>query len=311
MQRGLLQLHRLARRRGVCGSLHYVQRRLPGVRRGWRRDRLRERRTVRLYDRRWWRWRRRRWRRGLRVDERDHGDGAAVRLPVALEHGRVELREHRDVAPRGHAARERVRVGCIPWQRRHRAGRSHRVDAGPMQACRRRALFPQPCPVIGVMVPLGSRCNECAVVQRRDGRAVRGRGPLQITGETNYAYCASDQYCSGCSGIVDDPEEASSSTSVGFATAACVSAHATRVRPWMSFSAGAFDFSSAGTPLASVRKALSRRTTYPRISAVCIARRGHCCCSLSRARVARALRCGATSRGRRSRSTPTARRPGC
>lgn len=49
-----------------------------------------------------------------------------------------------------------------------------------------------------------------------------GRGPLQLTGSTNYNYCSSDSYCSGCSGIVSDPEEVSSDTSIGFATAACV-----------------------------------------------------------------------------------------
>merc|ERR1719152_178183 len=48
-----------------------------------------------------------------------------------------------------------------------------------------------------------------------------GRGPLQITGSSNYAYCAGEAIC-GCSDISSDPEEVSSSTAIGFGTAACV-----------------------------------------------------------------------------------------
>ena len=47
-----------------------------------------------------------------------------------------------------------------------------------------------------------------------------GRGPLQITGEANYNFCASEGMC-GCSGIVSEPSEAAGTT-VGIGTAACV-----------------------------------------------------------------------------------------
>lgn len=49
-----------------------------------------------------------------------------------------------------------------------------------------------------------------------------GRGPLQITGKSNYAYCASASDCSDCSGIVSDPTIVSSNTFVGFETSRCV-----------------------------------------------------------------------------------------
>ena len=48
-----------------------------------------------------------------------------------------------------------------------------------------------------------------------------GRGPLQITGYSNYKYCASQPVCD-CSGIVSSPSGVSSSTSTGVGTAACV-----------------------------------------------------------------------------------------
>jgi predicted chitinase len=49
-----------------------------------------------------------------------------------------------------------------------------------------------------------------------------GRGPLQITGSSNYDYCASETSYCGCSSIGSDPELVSSDTSTGFGTAACV-----------------------------------------------------------------------------------------
>jgi len=48
-----------------------------------------------------------------------------------------------------------------------------------------------------------------------------GRGPLQITGPSNYQYCARTAVC-GCSDIYSNPEHVSDSTAVGFGTAACV-----------------------------------------------------------------------------------------
>jgi predicted chitinase len=48
-----------------------------------------------------------------------------------------------------------------------------------------------------------------------------GRGPLQITGPSNYKYCAGVGVC-GCSTIYSDPEEVSKDVDVGFGTAACV-----------------------------------------------------------------------------------------
>lgn len=50
-----------------------------------------------------------------------------------------------------------------------------------------------------------------------------GRGPLQITGESNYAYCARQSSC-GCGGIVSNPSEASTTT-IGVGTAFCVWQH--------------------------------------------------------------------------------------
>lgn len=50
-----------------------------------------------------------------------------------------------------------------------------------------------------------------------------GRGPLQITGRSNYAYCAGQSSC-GCSNIVSDPSEASQTT-IGIGTAYCVWEH--------------------------------------------------------------------------------------
>jgi predicted chitinase len=49
-----------------------------------------------------------------------------------------------------------------------------------------------------------------------------GRGPLQITGQSNYNFCATNQYCSNCQSIVSQPSVVSTNPSVGFATAACV-----------------------------------------------------------------------------------------
>jgi len=48
-----------------------------------------------------------------------------------------------------------------------------------------------------------------------------GRGPLQITGSSNYEFCAGQSVCD-CSGIYSDPEEVSDDTDIGFGTAACV-----------------------------------------------------------------------------------------
>ena len=48
-----------------------------------------------------------------------------------------------------------------------------------------------------------------------------GRGPLQITGESNYQYCASSSVCD-CPDIVSEPSQASDDTTVGIGTAACV-----------------------------------------------------------------------------------------
>lgn len=48
-----------------------------------------------------------------------------------------------------------------------------------------------------------------------------GRGPLQITGSSNYRYCAKVSECH-CPNIASDPQEVSSNTDVGFGTAACV-----------------------------------------------------------------------------------------
>lgn len=48
-----------------------------------------------------------------------------------------------------------------------------------------------------------------------------GRGPLQITGASNYKYCAGVGVC-GCSEIFSKPEDVSDSSAIGFGTAACV-----------------------------------------------------------------------------------------
>lgn len=48
-----------------------------------------------------------------------------------------------------------------------------------------------------------------------------GRGPLQITGESNYKYCAAQAAC-GCGSIVSKPEMVSDYASVGIGTASCV-----------------------------------------------------------------------------------------
>ena len=48
-----------------------------------------------------------------------------------------------------------------------------------------------------------------------------GRGPLQITGPSNYQYCASASVC-GCSGIYSDPAKVSNDVKIGVGTAACV-----------------------------------------------------------------------------------------
>jgi len=48
-----------------------------------------------------------------------------------------------------------------------------------------------------------------------------GRGPLQITGSSNYNYCARQGIC-GCSGIGSDPQEVSNNVRTGFGTAKCV-----------------------------------------------------------------------------------------
>jgi predicted chitinase len=49
-----------------------------------------------------------------------------------------------------------------------------------------------------------------------------GRGPLQITFDSNYEFCAEQtSYCS-CPTIYDNPELVSSDTNTGFGTAACV-----------------------------------------------------------------------------------------
>merc|ERR1711862_1014744 len=51
-----------------------------------------------------------------------------------------------------------------------------------------------------------------------------GRGPLQITGHSNYAYCDNGggaSYCL-CPGISSDPKPVSENTEVGMGTAACV-----------------------------------------------------------------------------------------
>jgi len=49
-----------------------------------------------------------------------------------------------------------------------------------------------------------------------------GRGPLQITGSSNYRYCESSSDCSGCSGISSDPTVVSTNTDVGMETSRCV-----------------------------------------------------------------------------------------
>ena len=48
-----------------------------------------------------------------------------------------------------------------------------------------------------------------------------GRGPLQITGESNYAYCARQSICN-CPDIVSNPRQVADSTDIGMGTAACV-----------------------------------------------------------------------------------------
>jgi len=49
-----------------------------------------------------------------------------------------------------------------------------------------------------------------------------GRGPLQITGPSNYRFCATSSKLCNCPGIYSHPEEVSENTSIGFGTAACV-----------------------------------------------------------------------------------------
>ena len=48
-----------------------------------------------------------------------------------------------------------------------------------------------------------------------------GRGPLQITGSSNYAYCASQPSCN-CPGINQQIESPANNDEIGFGTAACV-----------------------------------------------------------------------------------------
>lgn len=48
-----------------------------------------------------------------------------------------------------------------------------------------------------------------------------GRGPLQITGASNYEFCAGASVC-GCSGIATNPTQVSNDVTVGVGTAACV-----------------------------------------------------------------------------------------
>lgn len=49
-----------------------------------------------------------------------------------------------------------------------------------------------------------------------------GRGPLQITGISNYRFCSTNGYCRGCGSIVSNPGIVSSNQDIGFGTAACV-----------------------------------------------------------------------------------------
>eukprot|EP01013_Petalomonas_cantuscygni_P025690 TRINITY_DN47747_c0_g1_i1.p2 TRINITY_DN47747_c0_g1~~TRINITY_DN47747_c0_g1_i1.p2 ORF type:complete len:194 (+),score=15.99 TRINITY_DN47747_c0_g1_i1:72-653(+) len=53
------------------------------------------------------------------------------------------------------------------------------------------------------------------------GMTYCGRGPLQITGHSNYLFCSRQSMC-GCSSIVGTPTSAASDVGVGFGTAACV-----------------------------------------------------------------------------------------
>merc|ERR1719478_118646 len=45
-----------------------------------------------------------------------------------------------------------------------------------------------------------------------------GRGPLQITGQSNYAYCAKQSTCK-CSGIYSNPQSVSDNENIGMGTA--------------------------------------------------------------------------------------------
>merc|ERR1712176_443516 len=48
-----------------------------------------------------------------------------------------------------------------------------------------------------------------------------GRGPLQITGSSNYKYCADQSVC-GCGSISSNPDSVSTDTAIEVGTAACV-----------------------------------------------------------------------------------------
>lgn len=65
-----------------------------------------------------------------------------------------------------------------------------------------------------------------------------GRGPLQITGSSNYQFCAGQAVC-GCSGIHSNPAQASDDVKIGVGTAACV---------WETLSGHSLSHDATGSP---------------------------------------------------------------